>query len=46
MADFDPVPTLNPFFRGLVAAILMVFIALAAYGAIALAVVILVGAGR
>lgn len=44
MDDFDPVPEVSPFFRGLVAAGLMVALALAVWGALALAVLILVGA--
>jgi hypothetical protein len=46
MDDFDPVPKLNPFFRGLVAATLMVGIGLAVWGAVALIVVMTVGVGR
>ena len=46
MDEFDPVPTLNPFFKGLVAAVLMVGIGLAVWGAVALVVVITVGIGQ
>lgn len=43
---FDPAPPVNPFFRGLIAALLMVAIGLAVWGAVALVVVITVGVGQ
>ena len=46
MDEFDPVPRVSPIFKGLVAATLMVGIALAVWGAVALIVVMTVGVGQ
>lgn len=46
MDEFDPVPPINPFFKGLVAAALMLGIGLAVWGAVALVLVITVGIGQ
>lgn len=44
MAEFDPVPKLNPFFKGLVSAALMLGIGLAFWGLGLMAVAVLVRA--
>lgn len=46
MDEFDPAPRLNPFFKGLVAALLMLGIGLAVWGVVALVVVVTVGVGQ
>jgi hypothetical protein len=41
MDDFDPVPPVNPFFRGLIVAVLLTLIVLAFVGMAVLAVAVL-----